>query len=313
MAGFRRVLCGTDLSEAGDWAIRAADREARWHGAELVVLHVTPVSYPGVPMSPAGVEQTVLQQEVLASELIDELLERVERLTGRDAGQVSVMVEDGAPDETIVRQSEFVGADLIVVGAIGSTHRRLFGSVSESVVKRAPTSVLVARPGGETGRILLALDFSDPAEPAAQVAATEAVRRCARITALHSIELVGAEMALGEPMSVQPLAFGAYPIAEMRAAAEKQLAATLVHLGVAGEVAVAEGPASDVIVRLAADKHVDLVVIGSSARRGIDRLLLGSVAVRVVRHAPCSVLVARPPLQTRRKTTASDQPTTAAR
>ena len=47
MAGFRRILCASDLSEAADWAIRAADGEARWHGAELVVLHVMPVTYPG--------------------------------------------------------------------------------------------------------------------------------------------------------------------------------------------------------------------------------------------------------------------------
>src|SRR5438045_7341378 len=123
MAGFRRILCASDLSEAADWAIRAADGEARWHGAELVVLHVMPVTYPGAPMSPESMEQTVVRQEQLASDVIDVLLERVERLTGRDAGQVSVMVEDGAPDETIVRPSDLVGADLLLVRALGASNR----------------------------------------------------------------------------------------------------------------------------------------------------------------------------------------------
>jgi nucleotide-binding universal stress UspA family protein len=299
MAGFRRVLCATDLSEAANRAIRAADREARWHGAELVVLHVMPVTFPGSPMSPAAVEEVVVQQETLASEVIDELLDRVERLTGRDAGQVSVMVEDGAPAETVIRQADAVGADLIVVGA-GGHRQRLFGSVSETVVKRAHVSVLVARSDRETGRILLATDFSDPAEPAAQLAADEAVRRCAGITVLHSIEMVAPDIAMGEPAAIPPIALGAYPIAEMREAAHKRLAATLVHMGVAGEIAVTEGPPSDAIVRLAAERGADLVVIGTSGRRGIDRFLLGSVAVKVVRDAPCSVLVARPAAQVRR-------------
>jgi universal stress protein E len=309
MAGFRRVLCATDLSEAADWAIRAADREARWHGAELAVLHVMPVTFPGAAMSPEGVEQTVVQQETLASKVIDELLDRIERLTGRDAGQVSVMVEDGAPAETIVHQADSIGADLIVVGAIGATglRERLFGNVSERVVRRAHVSVLVARPGGETGRILMATDFSSPAEPAAQLAADEAVRRCARITLVHSIELVAPEIAIGEPAAIPPITLGAYPISEMREAAEKRLAATLVHLGIAGEIAVTEGPPSDAIVKLAAQTGADLIVVGTSGRRGIDRLLLGSVAGKVVREAPCSVLVARPPAQARRKAAAGDQ------
>src|SRR6266496_1001634 len=97
MAGFKRVLCATDLSDAADWAIRAADKEARWHGAELAILHVVAVNYPGAPMSPELLEETLVQKERLASRIIDRLLERAEQLTGRDAGTLSLMVEEGAP------------------------------------------------------------------------------------------------------------------------------------------------------------------------------------------------------------------------
>jgi len=48
------------------------------------------------------------------------------------------------------------------------------------------------------------------------------------------------------------------------------------------------------IVRLAADEHADMIVMGTQGRSGLDRLLLGSVAERVVRHAPCPVLTVRP-------------------
>jgi len=54
------------------------------------------------------------------------------------------------------------------------------------------------------------------------------------------------------------------------------------------------GEAADEIVKLAVDLEADLVMVGTHTRRGVERLLLGSVAERVVRTAPCPVLVVRP-------------------
>lgn len=55
-----------------------------------------------------------------------------------------------------------------------------------------------------------------------------------------------------------------------------------------------EGRASVEVLRMAADRKVDLVVTGTHGRQGIDRILVGSTAEKVVRKAPCSVLVVRP-------------------
>jgi nucleotide-binding universal stress UspA family protein len=293
MGGFRRVLCATDLSDAADWAIRSADREARLYGADLVLLHVVPMD-PGAPMSPALMEETMLQQEELNSDLMEALLERVERLTGRDAGTVSLIIEEGVPDEVIADQADQVGADLIVVGHVGKSGRqsRLFGGTAERVVREAHVSVLVVRPGLETGRIVLATDFASTSEPAIALAAEEAVRRCSSVLAVHSVELVGPEMALSDPPMLIPIA--AYPLPEMREVATRRLGEVLARAGIPGDVAVTEGPPAQAIVQVAAQQRADLVVIGTSGSSGIDRFLLGSVARQVVRDAPCSVLVARP-------------------
>jgi nucleotide-binding universal stress UspA family protein len=53
------------------------------------------------------------------------------------------------------------------------------------------------------------------------------------------------------------------------------------------------GHAAEVIGRVAGDWPADLIVIGSHGREGLGRILLGSVAEAVVRHAPCPVLVIR--------------------
>ncbi len=55
------------------------------------------------------------------------------------------------------------------------------------------------------------------------------------------------------------------------------------------------GDAATELVRLAHARPFDLVVVGTHGRRGLKRLVLGSVAERVVREAPCAVLVVRRP------------------
>jgi nucleotide-binding universal stress UspA family protein len=52
---------------------------------------------------------------------------------------------------------------------------------------------------------------------------------------------------------------------------------------------------ADAIVQYADDHHIDLIVMGTHGRRGMTHLLLGSVAERVVRTAPCAVLTVRQP------------------
>jgi nucleotide-binding universal stress UspA family protein len=56
-----------------------------------------------------------------------------------------------------------------------------------------------------------------------------------------------------------------------------------------------EGDPAAEIVRYAGDASIDLIVMGTHGRTGLERLLMGSVAEKVMRDAPCSVLVAKLP------------------
>jgi universal stress protein A len=81
-----------------------------------------------------------------------------------------------------------------------------------------------------------------------------------------------------------------------RGEAVKQLQALsreLVQTGVRTKLFLRHGPATDIIVAFAVAKKADLIVMGSQGRTGLSRLLIGSVAERVVRHAFCPVLVVR--------------------
>jgi len=73
-----------------------------------------------------------------------------------------------------------------------------------------------------------------------------------------------------------------------------------------------EGSPAEEIIRYATDQAVDLIVMGTHGRSGLERLLMGSVAGQVVRGAPCSVLVAkmtkRNPVPQQAKSAISDMP-----
>jgi nucleotide-binding universal stress UspA family protein len=67
----------------------------------------------------------------------------------------------------------------------------------------------------------------------------------------------------------------------------------LQEAGLAGEVLMMHGVPFQTIVDVARDQHVDLIVMGTHGRTGVHHLLMGSVAEKVVRLAPCPVLVTR--------------------
>ena len=138
--------------------------------------------------------------------------------------------------------------------------------------------------------ILAAVDFSPHTEAVLDAAVTLAKRFGAKIRLVHAydipIPLVSPyEVAIPEP----------YLEETRRIAAEKL--ATLVDRvagqGVAVDSVLTEVPAASAIVRAAEESKADLIVIGTRGHTGLKHLLLGSVAERTVRHAPCAVLTVR--------------------
>lgn len=141
-------------------------------------------------------------------------------------------------------------------------------------------------------QILVGTDFSEQAERAFAYAARMAADTGAR---LH-VAFIGM-------VSLQLMPFGAEGSwrgagdwsAEQKAAAELRLAELISSLDsdIDASMHYVEGPAAAMLTELAIDYEVDLLVVGSHGRTGVGRALLGSVAERTVRHAPCAVLVVR--------------------
>jgi nucleotide-binding universal stress UspA family protein len=73
----------------------------------------------------------------------------------------------------------------------------------------------------------------------------------------------------------------------------ERIAKELRGAGFKVDTAITVGDVRETIIDSAAEWHADLIVVGSHGQRGLKRLLLGSVAEFVARHAPCSVEVVR--------------------
>ena len=135
-------------------------------------------------------------------------------------------------------------------------------------------------------RIVCATDFSDTAEAAWDLASDLAQTHRAELVLVHVfIELpVYPEVAVASIQQVWE---------EQREWAERQLAARIeaaVKRGLTARYLLKTGTAPEEIMQAATDEHADLIVVGTHGRTGIERLVIGSVAERVVRLAPCPVL-----------------------
>jgi len=142
--------------------------------------------------------------------------------------------------------------------------------------------------------ILAATDFSPVSDTALQYA-----RELARAfgATLHVVHVINDLMAEGMPPTFVP-AFGNAQRA-IREAAREQLhtAATAGDLtkGTLAEHLMSSPSPANAILECARDNAINLIVVGTHGRGGVAHFLLGSVAERVVRSAPCPVLTVRHP------------------
>ena len=143
--------------------------------------------------------------------------------------------------------------------------------------------------------ILLPTDFSGCANFALPYAAAIARAAKAKVICIYVVEPIVPAVGytgLAEPMPIADIS------EQLEDSAERELPEVMhcddLH-GLDVEEVIAHGDAAAEIVRVADERSVDLIVISSHGRTGLGRMIFGSTAEAVVRHATCPVLVVKPP------------------
>ncbi|MCA9620005.1 MAG: universal stress protein [Myxococcales bacterium] len=273
---FKHLLLATDFSKAALLATGAARDIAHQLGAKITLVNV---------LGPKDGQTAAERMRYL--EVV-----RDDRLSGVET-ELAVL-EHASPSVAIAEHVAKVGADLVVAGRHGehSLAEKLIGSTTERLARQVSSSVFVAHPAKRdplslARHILVGTDFSDESEPALKVAASLARAFESKVTLMHVYDIVPPVDMLDIPESDDSHVTGVLD-ARLAALAEEHFGGLMVDLKL-----IRDKSTVTAMCDWAGDHHVDITVLGTHGFTGVKRLLLGSIAERVIRHSPSSVLVVR--------------------
>ncbi len=310
-----RIVVPLDGSRFGEGALPLALALADRQEAALDLVTVTIPQSP--PVSGRGDategDESIERGRAQASEYLDSVAERI-RASGYGGALARDVIAPGNAARSIVRYLAEVEADLVVMTTHGRgpLQRAWLGSTADGVIRRSPCPVLLVRPGeGEAPEegaeavdlgvrpapfrsVVLPLDGSEAAERA--------------FDPLPPLMEAGGSVRLLR--AVPPFVAGGSPYLPhaVREAHEHELVrkASAEYLeGFSARVeamgfkvhakVLTAGQAASAILRTAEEDGAELIAMSTSGRGGAARLILGSVADKVVRGAPCPVLLSRTP------------------
>jgi len=199
----------------------------------------------------------------------------VDHVAAKSPVPVETHVVEGRPSAALASAIDDYDADLVAMGTHGRSgvDRYLFGSLAERTLRTAHVPILAVRTPEDDDAvttfetILIATDGSDGAERAGDHALAIAVATGAHLHAL----------TVGDDGDTA-----------------RRVAARARDAGVDATAAVRTGPPHEAILSYADEAAIDLVTLGSHGRTGVERVLLGSVAERVLRTATRPVLAVGP-------------------
>jgi nucleotide-binding universal stress UspA family protein len=295
MMSIKKILCPVDFFPASDAAVTYAAGLAANYGAGVHLLHVV------TSLTPFAYEYPIDTTDLLKS-VEHASIQKMKPL-------VATVANAGVPVESEVRIGDVydeikyaIGTlkpDLVVMGTHGrrSAERWFMGSTTEKLLRHSPVPVLTIRAPGEDKvvaprfrHILVTTDFSSGTADAVAYAFSLAKEHESKVTLLHVVHLVAADLSAKYSDGVAGLYLKDLEALVPPEAKKWCDVATKVENGVPYRV----------ILQTLETEKIDLVVMNIHGKGMLDRALLGSTADRVVRAAPCPVLMI-PPLKKKQK------------
>ena len=281
MAKYRKILVAYDGSSSARNALTVAARMARESKSWIKVLAVAP-PYEG-DLELIGVRN--IKETILGPG--QKLLTEAQAIADHEDVHILKNLEQGEPYDRIVHVAEDENCDLIVMGRRGVTHveREFIGSVTARVIGHTNRDVLVVPENAalEIDNILVAVDGSKYSKNAVDHAINLAAENKAELTALHVVYTNDEYFTIAHE-AINTLVDEA-----------KHMLADIVNNAGTQDVTVntrvREGEPHEAILAEAAERKANPIVMGSHGRKGMARLLMGSVTERVIGFARCPVLI----------------------
>ncbi|HMB50813.1 MAG TPA: universal stress protein [Natronoarchaeum rubrum] len=284
---YDRILVAVDGSEPANAAFDHALDVAADCDAEVRALYVADTNRDSVTTVGTNV------RDALEAEGEDVIEGARERAAVRDVDFEGEVVQ-GEPGESILEAADVRDADLVAMGTSGKggIRRFLLCSVAEHVVRRAEVPVLTVRADEEVrveypyDSILVPTDGSEHASRAMERAVDLARRHDATLHVLSVVDVMAVGVDVRADLMIDQLEERAHEAVEDAGAEAGEAGVDVVTDTIVGSI-----PRE--IRSYAEDEEIDLLAMGTHGRRGVDRVLLGSVTERVLRTAPAPVLTVR--------------------
>ncbi|MCU4717051.1 universal stress protein [Halapricum hydrolyticum] len=279
------ILLPFDGSEGAAGVLHHAAELAHWYDATIQVLYVADTARDSVTVVDGETVDVLARQ---GEDIVDEAAKTLDTL----GASYTTDVVQGNPAPTIIEYAEQYGLDLVVMPTHGreGLSRYLIGSVSEKVVRLSPVPVLTVRMQPDETlefpyeNILIPTDGS----PAATYAAEQTLSLAASLDATVHVLSVVDDTALG--LGVRSTMSGKES-EEAATDAVDTVVSEAETRGVTNTVGhIEHGKPVEEILDCIESNDIHAVGMGTTGRRGTDRILLGSVAEKTVRSAPVPVM-----------------------
>jgi nucleotide-binding universal stress UspA family protein len=291
MDRIRSIVVPTDFSALSQAVAARAVTLARLDGASIHLVHAL-----RTPLIVTHYEITVPSDmwEGIRKAAHEKLEEARKAIEGKGVSTVTAEIsESGDAVQVIADAAKAHAADLVVMGAHGhgGLERAFLGSVVERTLRTLDRPVLAVKQDPVKAeepitRILVAVDFSVHSDRAVEVAAGLAKRLFATVDVVHAFDLPRDYIPYASSFEVE-LEQKIQAIASERLESVRE---RLEESQVPATLHSRRGHASVVITELAEEIGCQLIIMGTRGNTGLSHVLLGSVAERTLRAAPCSVL-----------------------
>lgn len=284
-----KLLLATDGSQFGEGAIREAIQLAKKCSSKLSAISVIETNPEYATIAPQLLEK--------AEKAAREHLESVKAQAKKEGVDITTSILEGEDSYNYISEEAAKNKiSMIIMGRRGKTglKRLVMGSTTARVIGHAPCNVLVVPRAAqvEFKNILVATDGSRHAAAAASEAIGIAKKNKGKLVVLavvpsesmQPMDIVHSEMSR-DVIAAKELSLAENSAKAVKAAAQKE--------GVAVEAFIMGGRPADAIVQTAKEKNIDVIMLGSHGKTGVDKLLMGSVAERVIVLASCAVLVVK--------------------
>lgn len=307
MQRFKNILLVADFDTRQQMAVDRAVSLARQNEAQLTVLAVVKELPADLRMAVTVLSPGELLELVMSDyrNKVDALVADIDR-SGIDAKS---QVVSGSPFVEIIRKVLRDEHDLVILAAdgTGGVRERLLGSTSMHLMRKCPCPVWVVKSAKRTSyrQILAAVDTTNDSPDSDRESLNPLILQLASFTAQmdnSDFRVVQVWSMIGEQYIAAHGQLGKIAIDKMREETKREFArkldSLLADVDLQGVVVHKHLPRSDnvarTIVKLATNKKIELLVMGTVCRTGLAGFFIGNTAETVLSEVNCSVLTVKP-------------------